>query len=44
MIRTPAGEHVFLEVNAHNDWLWLEHITGLPMIAAMADLLAGDPA
>jgi glutathione synthase/RimK-type ligase-like ATP-grasp enzyme len=39
MIRRPDGEYVFLEINAHNDWLWIESITGLPMIATMADLL-----
>jgi glutathione synthase/RimK-type ligase-like ATP-grasp enzyme len=39
MIRRPDGEYVFLEINAHNDWLWLQRITDLPMIAAMADLL-----
>jgi glutathione synthase/RimK-type ligase-like ATP-grasp enzyme len=39
MIRRPDGEHVFLEINAHNDWLWLERITGLPLVDAMADLL-----
>ena len=41
LIRRPDGQYVFLEINPHNDWLWLEHITGLPMIAAMADLLDG---
>ncbi len=39
MIRRPDGEYVFLEINAHHDWLWIQRSTGLPMIAAMADLL-----
>ncbi|MEV7602980.1 ATP-grasp ribosomal peptide maturase [Kitasatospora sp. NPDC089797] len=29
----------FLECNPSGQWAWLEHETGLPMIAAMADLL-----
>ncbi len=39
MIRQPDGQHVFLELNAHHEWLWLQRITGLPMSSAMADLL-----
>ena len=39
MIRRPDGEYVFLEINAHHDWLWIQRITGLPMVAAMAELL-----
>lgn len=39
MIRRPNGEYVFLNINAHNDWLWLQRITGLRMVSAMADLL-----
>jgi hypothetical protein len=39
MIRQPDGQYVFLELNAHHEWLWLQRITGLPMSSAMADLL-----
>lgn len=39
MIVTPAGEFVFLELNPNGQWLWLEIDLGLPLVAAMADLL-----
>ncbi|WP_207394061.1 ATP-grasp ribosomal peptide maturase [Actinomadura formosensis] len=35
----PDGEAVFLECNANGQWAWLEEPTGLPMTAALADLL-----
>lgn len=37
--RTAAGEWIFLECNPSGQWAWLEPETGLPMVAAMADLL-----
>ncbi len=40
MIVTPTGEFVFLELNPNGQWLWLEHELGLPLVDAMADLLA----
>lgn len=39
--RTPAGDHVFLEVNPAGQWLFVEEKTGQPMTEAMARLLAG---
>jgi len=39
MIVTPDGEFVFLELNPNGQWLWLEIDLGLPLVAAMADLL-----
>lgn len=36
---TPAGEHVFLEVNPNGQWAWIEDETGLPIAAAIADAL-----
>ncbi|WP_030574114.1 ATP-grasp ribosomal peptide maturase [Streptomyces aureocirculatus] len=33
------GRWVFLECNPSGQWAWLEAETGLPMVAAMADLL-----
>ena len=39
LIRRDDGEYVFLEINAHHDWLWIQKITGMPMVPAMADLL-----
>lgn len=39
MIVTPEGEHVFLELNPNGQFGWIEERTGLPLYAAMADLL-----
>ncbi|MFC5750406.1 ATP-grasp ribosomal peptide maturase [Actinomadura rugatobispora] len=35
----PDGTPVFLECNPNGQWAWLENETGLPMTAALADLL-----
>ncbi|MFD4261954.1 ATP-grasp ribosomal peptide maturase, partial [Streptomyces sp. NPDC058534] len=35
------GQWWFLECNPSGQWYWLESETGLPMLAAMADLLEG---
>ncbi|MGH3926686.1 MAG: hypothetical protein ACRDTT_28130 [Pseudonocardiaceae bacterium] len=32
---------IFLECNANGQWAWLQEHTGLPMVAAFADLLEG---
>jgi len=37
--RTPAGEHVFLEVNTAGEFLFIEERTGQPITRAMADWL-----
>ncbi|WP_242884021.1 ATP-grasp ribosomal peptide maturase [Actinomadura litoris] len=39
LICTPSGCWVFLEVNQGGEFGWLAEATGLPMYAAMADLL-----
>jgi hypothetical protein len=39
MVLTPDGEHVFLEINPNGEWAWIEDETGLPIGAAIADLL-----
>jgi glutathione synthase/RimK-type ligase-like ATP-grasp enzyme len=39
MIVTPEGDYVFLDLNPNGQWLWLEIDLGLPLVAAMADLL-----
>ena len=45
LILTPDGRHVFPDLNPNGQWLWLELEAGLPLSAAMADLLAaGIPA
>jgi glutathione synthase/RimK-type ligase-like ATP-grasp enzyme len=38
--RTPAGEHVFFEVNTAGEFLFVEERTGQPIAQALADLLA----
>jgi hypothetical protein len=40
LVLTPDGRHVFLDLNPNGQWLWLEIEAGLPLSAAMADLLA----
>lgn len=34
-----AGDHVFFEINPNGQWAWLQIVTGLPIAAAIADLL-----
>ena len=41
LIRTPEGRHVFLEVNPAGEFFWLERAPGLPIAAALADVLTG---
>ena len=43
MIVSPSGEHVFLEINPNGQWLWIEHLTKMPISQAIADLLASPP-
>ncbi|MGH3826661.1 MAG: ATP-grasp ribosomal peptide maturase [Pseudonocardiaceae bacterium] len=38
---TPAGEWVFLEINPTGQYGFIEHATGAPLSAQLADLLAG---
>ncbi len=38
-IVTPEGEPIFLEVNPHGQWAWVEELTGLPLAEALVDLL-----
>ena len=40
LVLTPDGRHVFLDLNPNGQWLWLELEAGLPLTAAMADVLA----
>ncbi|MBB5123059.1 30S ribosomal protein S6 modification protein RimK [Streptomyces eurocidicus] len=35
----PSGEWTFIECNPSGQWAWMEPPTGLPMTAALADLL-----
>jgi len=38
---TPAGEHVFLEINPSGEFFWLERENGFPISEALADVLLG---
>ena len=42
LICTPAGEHVFLEVNPSGEWGMLERDLGLPISEAIAGTLLND--
>lgn len=44
LVRTPAGEHVFLEVNPNGEWGMLQRDLGLPVAGALARRLAGGDA
>ena len=39
LILTPQGKYVFLELNPNGQWIWIEKLTGLPMINALVNLL-----
>ncbi|MFG1946107.1 MvdC/MvdD family ATP grasp protein [Nonomuraea sp. NPDC048826] len=39
LIVTPDGRHVFLEINPNGQFLWIEEAAGLPISAAIGDLL-----
>ncbi len=39
MIETPSGDFVFLEVNPSGQWGWIADIAGIPIIAAVAEML-----
>ncbi|QDU66475.1 MvdC/MvdD family ATP grasp protein [Engelhardtia mirabilis] len=41
IVATPQGRHVFLEVNPSGEFFWLEREPGLPIAAALADVLTG---
>jgi glutathione synthase/RimK-type ligase-like ATP-grasp enzyme len=40
LVKESNGSYVFLELNPNGQWLWIELLTGLPMAASMATLLA----
>jgi hypothetical protein len=39
LILTPDGRYVFIEINPSGQYLWIEDETGLPITAAICDLL-----
>jgi hypothetical protein len=43
MILTPDSRYVFLELNPQGQCQWLEEVTGMPITAAICDLLTAEP-
>jgi MvdD-like protein with pre-ATP grasp domain len=41
MILTPDGRYVFLEINPSGEYGWIEDLTGMPISAAIAEVLLG---
>jgi hypothetical protein len=41
LIHTPDGRYLFLEINPSGQYLWIEQATGLPISAALCDVLLG---
>jgi glutathione synthase/RimK-type ligase-like ATP-grasp enzyme len=39
LVRRPDGTYVFLELNTHAEWRWIEATTELPITAAIVDAL-----
>jgi hypothetical protein len=39
MIVTPDNQYVFLEVNPHGAWLWLEKATGIPIAKSFSNYI-----
>ena len=44
LIRAKTGELVFLEVNTNGQWLWIEHLTGLPIADTIIQWCIGGSA
>lgn len=39
LIRRPDGAYVFLEINANAQFLWIQDMTGMPILQALAEML-----
>jgi glutathione synthase/RimK-type ligase-like ATP-grasp enzyme len=39
LVLTPQGEYVFLEINPSGQFAWIEALTKIPLVDALADLL-----
>ncbi|HEY8379851.1 MAG TPA: hypothetical protein VIK91_25345 [Nannocystis sp.] len=39
LVRAADGEYFFLEITPNGQWLWIEWITGVPLVSTMCDLL-----
>ncbi len=42
-ILTPKDEYVFLEINPHGQWGWIEDLTGMPISLKITETLANPP-
>jgi hypothetical protein len=42
LVVTPDGRYVLLEANSTGQWAWIERATGLPICAALVDLLTAE--
>lgn len=44
LVLTPDGRYVFLEINPMGQWMWVESLTGLPLLAHFTEMLIqGSP-
>jgi glutathione synthase/RimK-type ligase-like ATP-grasp enzyme len=43
LLQNASGDFVFLEINPNGQWYWLEQVTGVPLTAALCDLLTRRP-
>lgn len=41
LVRTPEGEHWFLEINPNGQWAWIQERAGAPIAEAIVDHLMG---
>jgi glutathione synthase/RimK-type ligase-like ATP-grasp enzyme len=39
LVLTPEGHYVFLEINPNGQYMWIEHLTGLPITDRLVRLL-----
>jgi hypothetical protein len=39
LLERPDGSLVFIDLNPNGQWLWIEHVTKLPLVDAMVELL-----
>ncbi|MFA7036559.1 MAG: hypothetical protein WC183_09605 [Methanosarcina sp.] len=39
LVLDEDGKYWFLENNCNGQWLWIEYLTGMPLIQSMVDLL-----
>jgi hypothetical protein len=42
LLHTFNNDYFFLEINPNGQWLWLEDITGIPLLKTMCNLLQNE--